>query len=514
MIGVLIVEDESLVRLGIRTVIEQSGEGYEIVGETDNGLQAVELIMHKQPDIVLLDITIPGLDGLQVLQRVRKQGYTKHIIILTCHQEFDYAQQAIRLGADDYVLKNEVDGLNIMAFLQRAKVEQSDHQAKEARSKQERRENFLFNLFMTGLSNKEDFLDGCKKYSIPLKDDCLYYLLVHIKRYRDMLKRYEREEQDTLFTAMNTLISDSMSKECVYEIMRLSPDNYVIPLSIPNPRGAGTTADILRMCATRIQKSISTFFNMDALVGISLRVTNACHLPESLQQMIHLLNRNFFFAEETILWESAQPNKIAFKEAMQHMKQEQEKVLKGNEKADILRVMESVKEKIKHPSVVPDKSAFIYLLKDYVKALMASRGETEANVPVGMTLDQMIGYIGEMENMTGGTDVPQNYLAAQAVEYINLHFAEDVTLDDVAQVVGVSSGYLSRMFAKYVGQPVSSYIMLQRVNYAKYLMLNTNLKHYEIAEKCGLNSSAYYTSVFKKYTGVTPNQFRNQRGEV
>ncbi len=87
-------------------------------------------------------------------------------------------------------------------------------------------------------------------------------------------------------------------------------------------------------------------------------------------------------------------------------------------------------------------------------------------------------------------------------------------MDDVAQVVGVSSGYLSRMFAKYVGQPVSSYIMLQRVNYAKYLMLNTNLKHYEIAEKFGLNSSAYYTSVFKKYTGVTPNQFRNQRGEV
>ncbi|NLO83901.1 MAG: response regulator [Clostridiales bacterium] len=513
MIQVLIVEDESLVRLGIRTVIEHSGEEYEIVAETDNGLQAVDLILQKQPDIVLLDITIPGLDGLQVLERVRKQGYTKHIIILTCHQDFDYAQQALRLGADDYVLKNEVDGLNIMDFLRRAKVQQGENQANQARGKQERRENFLFNLFMTGLADKQDFFDGCKKYNIPLKDDCLYYLLVHIKRYRDMLKRYEREEQDTLFTAMNSLISESMSKECVYEIMRLSPDNYIIPLSIPNHRGTAETMDILRICATRIQKSVSTFLDMDALVGISLRVHDVCHLPESLQQMIHLLNRNFFFPDETILWESSKLDKSAFTEAMKLMKQEHEKVLKGNEKADILQLMKIVKDKIRDTNVVPDKSTFLYLLKDYVKTLMTSRGEAEVTVPADMTLDQMIGYIGELENISGGADVPQNYLAAQAVEYINNHFAEDLTLDDVARVVGVSGGYLSRIFAKFVGQPVSNYIMLQRVNHAKYLMLNTNLKHYEIAEKCGLNSAAYYTSVFKKYTGITPNQFRNQRGE-
>ena len=104
MFRIAIVDDESYVRMGLKTIAEKEGK-YTVVGEADNGASAVQMIMQKQPDAVFLDITIPGLDGMEVLKEIRQRGYSGHVTMLTCHDEFRLVQQALRLGADDYLTK-------------------------------------------------------------------------------------------------------------------------------------------------------------------------------------------------------------------------------------------------------------------------------------------------------------------------------------------------------------------------------------------------------------------------
>ena len=118
MFRIAIVDDESYVRMGLKTIAEKEGK-YTVVGEADNGASAVQMIMQKQPDAVFLDITIPGLDGMEVLKEIRQRGYSGHVTMLTCHDEFRLVQQALRLGADDYVLKNDLAEESFSQYLKR-----------------------------------------------------------------------------------------------------------------------------------------------------------------------------------------------------------------------------------------------------------------------------------------------------------------------------------------------------------------------------------------------------------
>mgnify|MGYP000260085724 CR=1 FL=1 len=132
MFRIAIVDDESYVRMGLKTIAEKEGK-YTVVGEADNGASAVQMIMQKQPNAVFLDITIPGLDGMEVLKEIRQRGYSGHVTMLTCHDEFRLVQQALRLGADDYVVKpfeaKEVIA-RVKAVLRRSGV-QNQKKAKE-----------------------------------------------------------------------------------------------------------------------------------------------------------------------------------------------------------------------------------------------------------------------------------------------------------------------------------------------------------------------------------------------
>ena len=147
MFRIAIVDDESCVRMGLKTIAEKEGL-YTVVGEADNGASAVQMIMQKQPDAVFLDITIPGLDGMEVLKEIRQRGYSGHVTMLTCHDEFRLVQQALRLGADDYVLKNDLAEESFSQDLKRLSARQTEtaeekRLLEEEQTAQQYKDNFL-----------------------------------------------------------------------------------------------------------------------------------------------------------------------------------------------------------------------------------------------------------------------------------------------------------------------------------------------------------------------------------
>ena len=116
---ILIADDEFLVRLGLKTTIDWEQHGFIIVGEAKNGKEALELFEQSDPDILLTDIRMPVMDGLEVIQTVKQKKRSLKCVILTHYDDFNYAKEAIKLGASDYILKSDLNSDNLFSILNR-----------------------------------------------------------------------------------------------------------------------------------------------------------------------------------------------------------------------------------------------------------------------------------------------------------------------------------------------------------------------------------------------------------
>ena len=110
MLKVVVVEDEELVRKGIVLTVDWAGAGCAVVGEAANGEEGLEVIRRYRPDLIVTDIRMPKLDGIEMLRRLREEGNRAHVVFLTAYSDFSYAQSALKLGAADYLLKPFHDG--------------------------------------------------------------------------------------------------------------------------------------------------------------------------------------------------------------------------------------------------------------------------------------------------------------------------------------------------------------------------------------------------------------------
>lgn len=157
MIKVLIIDDEPLVRMGMKSIISWEEHGYAIVGEAGNGQQGLEKILDVRPDLVLIDIMMPQMDGLSVITEAKKEGFTGKFIILSCVSEFEYLQKAIRLGVSDYVLKSSVTPQEILETVEQASGELKKKQRQPEEFKEflvENKEHYAFNEFLNLILKK------------------------------------------------------------------------------------------------------------------------------------------------------------------------------------------------------------------------------------------------------------------------------------------------------------------------------------------------------------------------
>ena len=109
MLGVIIVDDELLMRIGLKSIIQWEDEGFTILGEAANGREALELAGTHRPDLIITDIKMPVMDGLELIREARRLDIGGQFVILSCLEEFQYAQEALRLGAADYLIKSDMN---------------------------------------------------------------------------------------------------------------------------------------------------------------------------------------------------------------------------------------------------------------------------------------------------------------------------------------------------------------------------------------------------------------------
>ena len=529
MYSVFAVDDEPIVLEGIRSKIDWEGSGFTFAGEATDGELALSMIHELKPDILITDIKMPFMDGLQLSQAVKRIQPWIKIIILSGHDEFDYAKKAISIGIEDYILKPFTPE-ELLQSMNKA-AEQIDRERKQlsdiSRLKEElkTKESLVRKEFLNNLVHGSENMTSVMKKSQELNIDLIS------RFYKVLITRIDvqGENNDELQQARSLL--NSYSDSWGQSISFFHHSNLLVCIF----KGASHEEldEVSFRTAESIAHLVSTAPNSTALTALGKAVDHLSQLKDSYADAknilqtagLHHTNRIISSDDLTPLQNKATQEGLLFLEDSDPLVDK----LKYAGKNDIQSIIEESMELIKKN---PDKFGLFasYLLIDLIFSVSKLVEKLGGNIKelkpeilqkrfieeavqneekFYQTLEEVLNFAVEFRDskMTGKyADV-----ILKAKRYIEENYADqNTTLTTVAQAVCLSPNHFSTIFSQECKTTFIEYLTEVRIENAKRLMRESDLKGYDIAYECGFSDPHYFSYIFKKNTGLSPREYKLQ----
>jgi len=515
---VFLVEDEIVTREGIRDNVDWQANGFEFAGEATDGEMALPLLQTAKPDVLITDIKMPFMDGLQLSKIMRERMPWVKIVILSGHDEFQYAQQAIELGVTEYLLK-PVTVQNLHHTLQKIAL-QLDREAKEQenlKKLQEQieenratlQERFLLKLVVGAVSSTEAIEKG-QALGMDLIARC--YLVVIIKtELGDRSEQFDYDEYQHVQQIVAGLVETNP------DIFWLKKDWEELVLIMK-----GDTSEYLEEERDLILEQIK-----QAVKRTRYQLAIGVGTPKK---------------RITDIYQS-------FIEAVENIRNSADGGKNGLTRAELLKVDKAAVEHYLRSGVKEDFDKFFdtyirplgetalksYLLKNYifvdvvlstVKLVNELGGEIDQVIPELNSIETILANIKTIEQLReqaykilssaltfrdNQTKSQYTGIIQQAKEYIEHHYMEpNLSLSEIASQAHLSASYFSVVFSQETHQTFKDYLTEVRIKKAKGLLRTTTLRSADISYQVGYNDPHYFSSAFKKNTGLSPTEFRQQ----
>ena len=539
MYKVLIVDDEPIIRKGLRNIINWKNFGCEVVAEAGDGLDGLELIRKHKPDIIITDIKMPETDGLSMIKQMKEDVPDSKIIILTGHRDFDYVHEALKLGVTDFLLKpSRIEELT--SAISRA--------VKELKFQNQRSEEFdkLSQLFTQNISVLREKLLYDIIYEINTnRDDIKEKLELFQTRqgdFRMLLVQNDAEESDGSdisqydrhlyqFGIINTFIEIFSDK---FDVLHVTLDTVGIAFIVMPREGVeDELAETINKKCTYLQEIINNCFGFTVTIAISSEGSDFTELPQKFGECRAALEHKFYLGNNSIIYHSDVNTFFRYDDHSMLEKLEKallEGIKSGNETAvegrlkDIYSYIRNI-----DPSQKEFIKNFYWNTITSINNIRLSLMSSEDGRKVEYT--ELSGLYGLIEKCGNADELHtlleesarsvvskvNNYnnksiklILRKAVEYLQTHYHEPITLNEVAEHTFVSTYYISRMFKKEMGKNFVDYLNELRIEKAKELLKDVRYKTYEVAEKVGIPDAHYFSRLFKKYVGMTPTEYREQ----
>lgn len=520
-IKVLLVDDERLERVLIRNGFDWEQNGFEIIGEASSAEEAMEFVIHRQPEIVLTDISMPYVDGLELSEKIRQVLPNCHIVIVTGYREFEYAKRAVKIGVDDFLLK-PVDIGDIQTVTDKIK---------EKMKKEQEHHNEVETLRQNILADKdivmESFFQRLVEHRIK-KDEGMHKLMIY--SCEDMMKQCIcmnirlQEEKDSETDDVKRVLSliDGEKYEGMICFVHYMKNIILYFLQIDQKQ-----AEAL---AKELQGRIQNRCGLKSTIGISLRNSGYDGIAEAYRQSEKALEAAVILGSgrcisysdyqailqqnpdrKEIDWEDFQfcianclveRTEAYIDEYMMQMK------TSGVTDAEYLRLM-----------TLNMLSQAGNTVHKYAQEVSAVIGEDRLYEKISSinTLEEIEKYLkGNIQKIMQVHEKQKvkksNKVVEEAVSYINSHlFDPELSLKLVASQIFSNESYLSRVFKQEMGDSLIEFITRRRIEESIQLMNTTDLKVYEIAERIGFRDSHYFSICFKKQMGVTIKEFKRDK---
>lgn len=537
MLKVFLVEDESIVREGLRDNIPWQQYGYEFVGEASDGEMALPLIQKTKPDVLLTDIKMPFMDGLSLSKLVHQEFPEMKIIIISGYDDFEYARGAILVGAEQYLLKPITRAALQKALAElKTKIEtereQKNYQEKfqsEAREyEQFSRTDFFVKVF-EGRMPVQDMYEEAAKLSLKINAPCYNILLFSLQEKRTAEDRGTESEGFA-----------RKREELLHYFIRY-PENLVFRWNV-NTYGVlikGSAAQMQELGA-RCLENVDRICHpaedlLDWYVALGEPVERLSLLAECYSKANHLFAYRFLRPQLHVFTVETMGRIVPEKEEggsirdIDPAKMEAELIrdflLQGarDEVADFVEnYLLAVGEALQSAMFRNYLTLHVYFAAvSYVESLGCGREELlqllndggltpEGQYDVDALPDYLCGLIERaMELRDRESDNQSKHILKKALTYIEENYSqESLSLNSVAGEVNVSANYFSAIFSQAMQVTFVEYVTGKRMDKAKRLLRQTQMHTGEIAMEVGYKDPHYFSFVFKKTQGCTPREYR------
>ena len=533
--NILIVDDEQLIRQGLRARIEYLGIDVDEIFEAENGLMALRLQEEHPIDVVITDIRMPDMDGLELIQEMQKKNNQIKFVVLSGYAEFSYAETAIRLGVKAYLLK-PVSNDDLKAAFDKAykEMEQTASVRQEVQMKkrmdrekqvyqQEKALNALFSSQEAGAVTREQLCKLCgydEKMWAGGAESVLYLAILHINKESFEHQRFRPVDHELVRFMIRNIFEEIQAPCEKLLVNSLSDTRQMYGIFI------GDDKKKLRMEVERIylrmRSVLEKKMGIYLTIGVSrcrsqLEGKETSEARQALKQRIIYGEANIYFYEDIrILGEQE------FPVSQLHLL---EQYIEHNE---IFKVNNLVQEIFSEELVKKYGSAYLRIMWIRILNLLLHhyerRGRNAAEIEKMLQnynlLDRIqslqeirqkiIELVMECLSTESVADANARSKIQMAIGYIQEHFAENLTVNVLAEHYGMSPNYFSSMFKKEMSRSAVNYITELRINQARELLYHSELSVVDISKKVGYEDSQYFFRVFKKYLGMTPLQYREE----
>jgi two-component system response regulator YesN len=531
MINLLIADDEIEILDGIRSVIDWEANDIRICGEASDGRSALELVYKLSPDVVLMDIRMPKLTGLEVLEEIYKDNLNTKCIILSGYDDFYYARKAINLKATDYLLKPCQPNDILEAVLRVKKVIEAENLKETLFDKYKSyfydnisvlKEKLLREIIYNTHSDYNALEEKMDLYKINLSKSNLLTAVVHIDILNEEGKEFNQIDIETLKIAIKEITEKIIPNGFGKEIFQDNEDIVIILSSEEIINWYVVSNKLFR----EIKEEIKSQLQVSVTIGIGGNANNVSEIFKSYNEAISAMEAKFFMGEDNLIFfdeitiQSLKPVGYPLNEDI--------KIINCLSTGNIDTLKSYVDDYFK--TLCSDSS----ISKDYIKysclALFGSilRFCLEKAIDINAMFGEEDDWINKINNCktifqlqetvlniveyvfnTISENKNTNYLIKKAVEYIKDNFHEDINLETIAKNIFITPGYLSLLFKQETGVNFLEYLHKYRIQKAKEYLHNKLLKNYEVSRMVGYTNEKYFSQMFKRYTGLTPTQYKD-----
>jgi len=524
MYRVFLVEDEIVVREGIRNSIQWESTPYVLAGEAPDGEMALSLIKDIKPDILVTDIKMPFMDGLALSRIVKKIQPWVKIIIISGHDEFQYAKEAISIGVEEYLLK-PVSASDMLSSLDKVasviEEEKSNLTSIENLKMQVQtssdivREKWLCDL-VTGMVKTGDAIERARELKIDLIAPGYLVLAVELATSADTWSE--------LITA-KVMIGSILENRS--ELIYFSPSMDRLIVILKNT-GKDSLEETVYTIAQGIKYEIERNTGCKIAVGIGSPVERIGAISRSYAEADRALKYLAKIGRHLIVG----INEIPSGEEIDSLHLDGDPIadrLKYARRSDIDDILAQYMELLGDKPIQTSLIGY-YLYGDIVVAASKIIEELEGNIqeliPAAGSHDRLVKIVSSRGSFEAEvrsllervidfreSKVKSRYHAMihKAKQYIDANFADqDISLHSVASIVNVSPNHFSTVFSQETGENFIDYLTRVRIAHAKKLLLTTTMKSTDIAYESGFGDPHYFSFIFKKNSGISPREFRSE----
>lgn len=529
MYKLLIVDDEPLVQAGVRSMLDWNELQIEVCGTAANGKAALELIEQLQPDIVITDLKMPIMTGIELIKECRSRyGYDRPaFIILTNYEDFSMAKEALQAQVVDYLIKIELDAPSLRGVILGA-LKRLQDAVKEAPPAaflpmQNLSDKFYMCLLQDLFESEQQFLHQAEELRLSFSYE--HYYCAYLELCPLTVSDISFEKMTQLYNGTLQMVKELLGKYLTCHIVSLDVKHLAV--IIYSSQGETVTAKSIHNALHSVSETIRSYYNVALAGGISTAVNAPLEIADAFQTARQAAS----FASD------AQP--IYYFDASAPETQARRQFNLSLFKNDLSAAFDAMDEKAfeqilreildlfsahspQYLQLLDCASSLLYLSMSLLPNGEATLHELYSDVPnnylslyAQSTPEQVMEWISSFRDriqdyMKSHKKEYRNHIVESVKAYVTEHIREKLTLNDVANAFLISSSYLSQLFKKYNDMGFNEYVTYRKICVAKELLSSSSKKIYEVADELGFENAFYFSKVFKKVAGISPTEYMNQ----